>query len=49
MKQAVILDKSDVRKLIAEKFNVEEKDVIQSAYSWTVAIEYTKEEPEGSE
>ena len=48
MKQGVILDKSDVRKLIAEKFGVEEKDVIQSAYSWTVAIDQTKEEPEGS-
>lgn len=49
MRKAIILDKNDVKKLIAEKFGVEEKDVIQSAYSYTVAIDQTKEEPEGSE
>lgn len=37
MRQAIILDKSDVKRLIAEKFNVDEKSVIQSQYSWIVA------------
>lgn len=37
MRQGIILDKNDVKKLIAEKFNVDEKDVIQSQYSWIVA------------
>lgn len=47
MRKAIILDKNDVKKLIADHFNVEEKDVIQSAYSYTVAIE--EKESEGSE
>ena len=47
MRKAVILEKSDVKKLIAEKFGVSESDVIQSAYSYTVAI--GKEEAEDSE
>lgn len=37
MRQGIILDKNDVKKIIAEKFNVDEKDVIQSQYSWIVA------------
>lgn len=47
MRKAIILDKNDVKTLIAEHFGVEEKDVIQSAYSYTVAI--GKEEAEDSE
>lgn len=38
MKQGIILDKNDVKKIIAEKFNVDEKDIIQSQYSWIIAM-----------
>lgn len=39
MRQGIILDKNDVKKLIAEKYGVDEKDIIQSQYSWIVATE----------
>ena len=33
MSNGIILDADDIKKLIAEKFGVEEKDVIKSQYS----------------
>ena len=36
MSNGIILDADDIKKLIAEKFGVEEKDVIKSQYSWIV-------------
>lgn len=38
MKKAIVLDANDIKKIIAEKFNVSEKDVIKSQYSFTVTI-----------
>lgn len=36
MSNGIILDADNIKKLIAEKFGVEEKDVIKSQYSWIV-------------
>ncbi len=39
MKQAIVLDSNDVKKLIAEQFDVPEENVIKSQYSYTVITE----------
>ena len=39
MKEAVVLTKSDIRKILAQWYNVEEKDVLPSKYSFTVIID----------
>ena len=36
MSNGIILDADDIKKLIDEKFGVEEKAVIKSQYSWIV-------------
>ena len=36
MTSGIILDADDIKKLIAEKFDVDEKDIIKSQYSWIV-------------
>lgn len=38
MKESITLDVKDVKKLIAEKYGVDEKDVISSKYSFTVLL-----------
>ena len=43
MKKAIVLDSNDIKKIIAEKFNVSEKDVIKSQYSFTVTISEEQE------
>lgn len=35
-KSAIVLEQSDVKAIIAEKFGVDEKDVIKSQYSYIV-------------
>ena len=42
MSNGIILDADDIKKLIAEKFGVEEKDVIKSQYSWVVRTDSEK-------
>lgn len=37
MKSGIILDANDVKKIIAEKYGVDESQVIKSQYSWIVA------------
>lgn len=44
MKQAIVLDSNDVKKLIAEKFGVPEENVIKSQYSYTVITEENGDE-----
>lgn len=44
MKQAIVLDSNDVKKLIAEKFDVPEENVIKSQYSYTVITEENGDE-----
>lgn len=39
MTSEIILDADDIKKLIAEKFDVDEKDIIKSQYSWIVRKE----------
>lgn len=37
MKKAIVLDANDIRKILAEKYGVDEKDVIKSQYSYIIA------------
>ena len=39
MKNAIVLDSDDVKKLIAKEYKVDEKNVIKSQYSYTVILE----------
>lgn len=43
MKPAIVLSADDVRKIIAEKFDVDVKDVIRNQYTYTVITEEQKE------
>lgn len=36
MTNGIILDQDDIKRLIAEKFDVDEKDIIKSQYSYIV-------------
>ena len=38
MRKAIVLDLDDIKALIAEKIDVEPKDVIKSQYSYTVIL-----------
>ncbi len=42
MKEAVVLTKADVRKILAQWFCVEEKDVLPSKFSFTIIKEADK-------
>ena len=44
MKDAKVLESNDIKAIIAEKFGVPEKNVIQSKYSYTVILEDEEEE-----
>ena len=39
MRNAQIVDPSDIKKMLAEKFNVPEKNIIKSQYSYTVILQ----------
>ena len=39
MKKAIVIDVNDLKKILADKFNVPEKNVIKSQYSYTIVIE----------
>ena len=36
MKNAIVIDTNDVKKILAEHFNVDESAVIKSQYSYTI-------------
>lgn len=36
MLKAVVVDADDIKKILAEKFGVDEKNIIKSQYSYTV-------------
>ena len=38
MRHALVLDPADIKKLIAEKFEVEEKQIIKTQYSYIVTV-----------
>ena len=39
MKQAIVIEPSDIKKILAEKYNVPESNVIKSQYSYTVILD----------
>lgn len=39
MKEAIVLEQKDIRKIIAEKYGVPEKQVIKAQYSYIVMLE----------
>lgn len=39
MNNAIVLNADDIKKLIAEKYGVSEKNVIKSQYSYTVILD----------
>lgn len=44
MKKAIVLDSNDIKKILAEKYNVPENNVIKSQYSYTVMFDEVKEQ-----
>lgn len=44
MRKAIVLDSNDIKKLLSEKYNVPESNVIKSQYSYTVILEEDKKE-----
>ena len=38
MKNGIILDANDVKKILAEHFNVDESQIINSQYSWVISM-----------
>ena len=38
MREAIVIDAEDIKKLLAEKYGVPEKDIIKSQYSYTVIL-----------
>lgn len=45
MKKAILIEQSDMKKILADYFNVSEKDVIKSQYSYTVTAWMPSPEP----
>lgn len=46
MKKGIILEANDLKKIIAEHFNVDESCVIKSQYTWTVVTGETNKSEE---
>lgn len=44
MYNAVVLEQSDIKKLIAEKYGVDEKDIIKTQYSYIIAKSDAKQD-----
>ena len=38
MKQAIVIEPNDIKKILAEKYGVPESNVIKSQYSYTVIL-----------
>lgn len=38
MKEAIVIDANDIKKWLAEKYNVPESNIIKSQYSYTVIL-----------
>lgn len=39
MKNAIVLEQSDIKKMIAEKYQVPESNIIKSQYTYSVILE----------
>lgn len=46
MRNAVVYEPEDIKKLLAEKHGVDLKDVIKSQYSYTVILDGKSPDPE---
>ena len=44
MRNAIVVDANDIKKILAEKYGVPEANVIKSQYSYTVILEPEKKE-----
>lgn len=44
MRNAIVVDANDIKKILAEKYGVSESNVIKSQYSYTVILEPEKKE-----
>lgn len=44
MKNAIVVEPSDIKEILAEKYGVPESNVIKSQYSYTVILEPEKKE-----
>jgi len=42
MKKGIVVDANDIKKMLAEKYNVKESSIIKSQYSYTVVLENEK-------
>lgn len=42
MKNALVFDANDIKKVLAEKFNIPESNIIKSQYSYTVILDNQK-------
>lgn len=47
MKKGIVIDANDVKKILAEYFNVPESNVIKSQYSYTIVTEEIDEGKKG--
>lgn len=43
MKNAIVIDVNDIKKILAKEFNVPESNVIKSQYSYTIVLEEENE------
>ena len=39
MKNAIVIESNDIKKILAEKFNVPEESIIKSQYSYTSVLD----------
>lgn len=39
MKKVIVIEPEDIKKILAEKYNVPEKNIIKSQYSYTVILD----------
>lgn len=46
MKQAIVIEPADIKKILAEKYDVPESHVIKSQYTYTVVLEVPAGEKE---
>ena len=43
MRKAIVVDADDIKKILAEKFGVDEKNIIKSQYSYTIITDEATE------
>lgn len=43
MKNAILIEQNDIKKILAEKFDVPEENIIKAQYSYTVILNHEKD------